>query len=43
MKSTPLPMDDVVYMPSTELPEDTQAGAVRGFGCYGVTHNRRRT
>ena len=35
MKGTPLPVDDVVYVPSFELLENTQAGkelAVRGFG-----------
>ena len=35
MKSTPLPMDDVVYVPSLELLENTPAGkelAARGFG-----------
>ncbi len=35
MKETPLPMDDVIYVPSSEALENTQAGeelAVRGYG-----------
>jgi len=35
MKDTPLPMDDVVYVPSSESLENTRAGeelAVRGYG-----------